>query len=382
MTTMSKKSESDYQLRSGEAGEAAPGFMPQIDYAPRFPKHYRPKIGLIGCGGISRSHLKAYLAAGLDVVALCDIDEAAARTRQEEYYPNAKIVTNSDELLAREDIEVVDIALHPKPRAAVIEAALKAGKHVLSQKPFALDLDEAERLVALAESKNLKLAVNQNGRWAPYVRCLHKIIEQGLIGDIHTANINLHWDHTWIRGKAFEKIHHIILYDFAVHWVDMTLGFFGHNAPKKVFGSVVHLPNQTIVPPLAAGALLEFEHGLANLSFDAFCVQGPAETLIITGSKGVATATGGVTSPSEIHLVTDQGEARIALQGSWFTEGFQGTMAELLCSIEEDREPSNSGRNNLVTLATVFAAIGSADSGQPLVPGANRQLDHRCVPDL
>src|SRR4029079_17535866 len=60
--------------------------------------------------------------------------------------------------------------------------------------------------------------------------------------------------------------------------------------------------------------------------------------------------------------------------GSWFPDGFHGTMGELLSAIEEKREPTNSARNNLDSLALCFAAVASADRGEPVVPGSVRTL--------
>ena len=139
-----------------------------LGYQPAEPKSYRPRIGLIGCGWVTEYQLKAYKHAGYDVVALCDCYEPKAIERQKQFYPAATVCTDAHQLLSRDDIDVVDIATHPAERVALIEAALNAGKHVLSQKPFVLDLDEGERLVALARKRNRKLAVNQNGRWAPH----------------------------------------------------------------------------------------------------------------------------------------------------------------------------------------------------------------------
>ncbi|MBT6767594.1 MAG: gfo/Idh/MocA family oxidoreductase, partial [Opitutales bacterium] len=68
------------------------------------------------------------------------------------------------------------------------------------------------------------------------------------------------------------------------------------------------------------------------------------------------------------------------LDGSWFDDGFKGAMLELLCSIEEDREPFNSAQNNLATLASVYAIIKSADNGNSVEVGENRQLGENCQP--
>ena len=97
---------------------------PVLPYRPRDPKRYRPNIGVIGCGGITKWHLTAYKKAGYNVMALCDIDIARAEMRRNEYYPDACTTDDHRQLLARDDIEVVDITTHPPQRPPIIEAAL------------------------------------------------------------------------------------------------------------------------------------------------------------------------------------------------------------------------------------------------------------------
>ena len=126
----------------------------EIRYQPQLPDNYRPPIGLIGCGGITKHHLTAYRAGGLDVVAMCDVDASLAAARRDEFYPQAAVSERAEDIFERDDIEVVDIATHPAERPPLIRAALRAGKHVLSQKPFVLDLDEGEALSFLFENFN------------------------------------------------------------------------------------------------------------------------------------------------------------------------------------------------------------------------------------
>lgn len=347
---------------------------PKLDCQPQSPKRYRSRIGLVGCGGITKAHLDAYRTAGWEVVALCDRVEAAAQQRRQEFYPGAEVYTDYRRLLARDDVDVVDIALHPELRVAVIEAALKADKHVLSQKPFVLDLDIGERLVTLANKQERKLAVNQNGRWAPYVRYLAQAIQRGLIGDVQTVAINLNWDHTWIRGTPFESVQHVVLYDFAIHWFDMAALFFHGRAARSVFAANAFAPRQQLKPPMIGSATVAFAGGTATLNFDAHSRFGAEESLCITGSHGTLRARGPVCAAHDVTLFTKRGFARPVLKGKWFNDGFRGTMGELLCAIEENREPSNSARENLRSLAICFAAVKAADTGKVQTPGKVRRL--------
>jgi predicted dehydrogenase len=365
------RKKTDYGLAEQTATKATKA--PDLLYRPRDPKKYRPAIALIACGGITEQHLKAYKAAKYNVVALCDADRAKAEKRREEFYPRAAIYTDYREVLERDDVEVMDIATHPDERMPIIRAAIEARKHVLSQKPFVVDLDEGKRLVELARKKNVKLAVNQNGRWAPHFSFIRHAIAAGLIGDVFAAHLAVHWNHNWIKGTHFENVKHIVLYDFAIHWFDILTTFIDRPA-KRVFASYTRSPSQEARPALLGQALVEYENAQATLTFDADVKFGQLDTTFVGGSKGTTTSSGPSLTEQSVTLYTDRGHASPKLKGNWFPDGFHGTMAELLCAIEENREPSNSAENNLQSLALCFAAVASAQTGQPQIPGHIRKL--------
>jgi predicted dehydrogenase len=347
---------------------------PVLPYEAPVPKSYRPQIALIGCGGIARNHLDAYRNKGYTVAVLCDTNLAAAKALRDEFFPEAHVTDDPEEIFSRSDIEVVDLALHPEPRLALIRRALEADKHVLSQKPFVTDIREGRKLVELAEQRGRKLAVNQNGRWAPYFSYLRQVLKHGLLGEIVSCDIHIAWDHTWIKGTRFEQIHHIVLYDFAIHWFDIVTCVFGGRVPKQVFARVERVPGQDIEPPLSAGALIGFDGGQASLVFHAGTRFATAESTVVTGTKGTFRSSGPVCANDRVSLTTADGQADIPLQGAWFNDGFAGAMGELLCAIEENREPENSARNNLRSLELCFAAVASADQSQPVVPGDVLQI--------
>ncbi len=347
---------------------------PELPYQPRNPRGYRPPIGLIACGGITAHHLAAYRHAGYDVVALCDLHEERARDRQQRYYPDAAVYTDYRELLRRDDVEVVDIATHPPERVPLIEAALQAGKHVLSQKPFVLDLDVGERLAELADRRNRTLAVNQNGRWAPHFSYIRQAIAHGYLGDVFSAHLSVHWDHSWVIGTPFDEIPDLVLYDFAIHWFDIVTQFFGDRQALSVYATTAHAAHQRPKPPLLAQALIAYDGAHASLAFDAAVEFGAQDRTYVAGSKGTASSVGPSLSEQYVQLYTAAGYSRPPLEGTWFLQGFHGSMAELLCAIEEGRQPNNAARDNLRSLALAFAAIASTHDGLPKVPGQVRRL--------
>ena len=133
-------------MEESKPPESTPLASLRLPYRPQDPQKYCPGIALVGCGGITRHHLQAYSQAGYRVVAFFDIDRQRAVERRDQFYPDATVHDRLEDLLADPAVEVVDIATHPPQRPPLIEAALLAGKHVLSQKPFVTDLGVGERL--------------------------------------------------------------------------------------------------------------------------------------------------------------------------------------------------------------------------------------------
>jgi predicted dehydrogenase len=348
--------------------------LPPLPYRPRDPATYNPAIGVIGCGGITKHHLRAYVAAGYRVTALCDIVPAAAEKRRQEYYPEAQVFEDYHGLLQLDDVEVVDVTTHPEVRGPIIADAIEAGKHVLSQKPYTLDLDEGERLADLADQRGVRLAVNQNARWAPHFSYMREAVHAELIGQVASVHCGVHWDHSWVQGTVFEKVYHLILYDFAIHWFDFLSTIMGKQRPLRVFASTAVSPTQEIMPALMGQACVEYPRAQASLIFDGHAQHGPWDEAYIGGSHGTLRSFGPSVNRQTVELTRDGGDYRPNLVGSWFPDGFHGTMAELLCAIEENRPPTNSARDNLRSLELSFAAVASAMRHEPIVPGTIRRL--------
>jgi predicted dehydrogenase len=351
-----------YALKSGAVAEIP---APELDYRPPMPRSYRPRIALIGAGGIAGAHLDAYRRAGFDVPVIASRTMARAVARRDEFFPDAVATDDVAGVIADPSIDVVDITPHPADRIPLIEAALEAGKHVLSQKPFVLDLATGWRLVELADRKGLKLAVNQNGRWAPHKAWMRAAVRGGLIGTPIGVHVAMHWNHGWIRGTPFEDIHELILYDFGIHWFDFVHSLVG-GRERSVRATMAMAAGQEARAPLMAECLVELDGGQASLVFDGATPFDPRDTTYIGATLGSLRAEGPDLGQQTVTLTTAAGRATPTLEGTWFNDGFRGAMGELLCAIEDDREPVNGARENLGSLRLAFAAIESARTGAPV----------------
>ena len=229
--------------------------------------------------------------------------------------------------------------------------AIEAGKHIVT------DLDFGLRIVEKAENKGVRLAVNQNGRWAPHWSYIRQAIKRGILGEVASVRLSVNWDHNWIAGSIFENI-----------------CFLGDKTPARLFASTAVAPGQRVKPPLLSQVLIEYPGAQAMIFFDANTCCGEQDATYVSGTKGSVLSVGPDLNEQAVTLATPEGLARPQLRGSWFPDGFHGTMGELLRAIEEKREPENAGRNNLKSLELCFAAIASAARKEPVTPGSVRKL--------
>ena len=200
--------------------------VPEID-APALP--YMPpaierdvRLAIIGCGGIASTHLAAYQSRGWKVVAFCDIDKNRAQSRAEQFFPDALVTDNPEDIFALDNMDAIDIATHTRHRPPLIMRAIECGHHVLSQKPFVTDIQTGSELIALAKQNGVMLCVNQNGRFAPHLSYIRELVTSGTLGRITSIHTQIHWNHTWIAGTPFAKMRDIVLYDFGIHWFDFV----------------------------------------------------------------------------------------------------------------------------------------------------------------
>lgn len=362
---------------------AASRLETELDYRPSFPEGYRPGIGIVGCGEVVRTaHLPGYRRFGQRVVGVYDVRPEATAGVCEQFGVET-VFRALDELLSNEEIEIVDVATHPDVRPALVRQALAAGKHVLAQKPLAPDLPTARGLVEEGERLGLVVAVNQNGRWAPAWRAATLLIEQGAIGDVVAVTHLYHHNYGFTIGTVFDEIEHLVLYDYSVHWFDITRCWLEGKAVGTVRACEYRAPNQPpeSKAPWGAWAAIDYEDGSSALIRGVGSVETtrPRKLFWIHGSegtiRGAVLGSGPVPGEELLELERDGTTTRFQLEGSWHTNGFAGAMGELVTAIVEKREPYNSARNNLLSLEMTLAACRSAeDDGRPVALGQERAL--------
>ncbi len=184
-------------------------------------------VGVIGTGFIGPAHVEALRRLpNAEVVALADIDEATARVKAESLGV-AQSYGDYRKLLARDDVRVVHICTPNHLHFEMSKKALEAGKHVVCEKPLAMEAREAAELVELAARKGLVNAVHFNVRYYPLMRQVKVMAQKGEIGDIFSVHGSYlqDWlyyatDYNWrLEPKLSGKSRAVA--DIGSHWMDL-----------------------------------------------------------------------------------------------------------------------------------------------------------------
>jgi predicted dehydrogenase len=225
------------------------------------------QIGVIGAGAIARrAHLPAWRSLrdslALRVTAIADTSAVAVAEAAEEFGIPASY-TSYEELLADPAIDVVDICAPTPAHHEIGMKALRAGKHVLMEKPMVLSLAEALDLYRAAQDSGRVLSVVQNYRYMDATKRASERVAMGNLGAVNSihANALTRFPSTWTVGTW---LYHprAVLYDFTPHVIDLLL-YLHKSRPRRVIATGRTLPDADFL--VAAQALIEFEDGSTAL---------------------------------------------------------------------------------------------------------------------
>ncbi len=187
-------------------------------------KTYR--AGLVGCGGMGRHHLRVLNdLPQFELVALCDIFPDAVNQSGDEYGVEARYL-DFDQMYDEANLDLVTVATQTRGHHAPVVTALRRGISVLCEKPIAIDLVEADDMVAAAERSGAKIAINQQNHVNPGIRKAQAMVGEGIIGDVVLVRG---------RNKAGRKSGNEFM-EMGTHVADMMLCFGG--TPEWCSGTV------------------------------------------------------------------------------------------------------------------------------------------------
>jgi len=180
-------------------------------------------VGIVGCGEISKAHLKAWSRLGdAQVNAVCDLNiqlakDVAHKWRVPSFYQDFS------QMLENEDLTILSVCTPPKVRSQVVLPAAERGIHVIVEKPFALTVGEADKMLEAAKLNGVNLTVVHSYLWLPVVKEAISIVQEGKIGTVSGLDIRLisdgkdhmtqdkdHWCHRLPGGRFGEALPHPI----------------------------------------------------------------------------------------------------------------------------------------------------------------------------
>ena len=201
------------------------------------------KVGIIGTGGIAGAHITGYQKTeGVELYAACDVIKERVEAVAERH-GFKKVFTSFEEMVKDPELEVVSVCTPPFAHKDAAIAALEAGKHVLCEKPMALNGDQAQEMVdaykkVRRKHKNL-FSIGFNARWGQSAQTLKRIIDEGELGEVYYGRAVSHRRRGvpgWgvFTNKALNGGGPMI--DIGVHALDMALWLMGHPKPVSVYG--------------------------------------------------------------------------------------------------------------------------------------------------
>jgi predicted dehydrogenase len=334
------------------------------------------RVGILGCGKIARLHAEGYRVAPqlAQVVVCCDeYSEELARKMAQPF--QAEVTTSWRSVIDRRDVDAISICMPPFQHAEIALAAAAVGKHVLVEKPMAMNLAECKAMVAAANRAGTVLMVGQNQRFQPEHVQIKTLLDRQAIGRIVAIRFDcnqfvkhMYPPDSWIFDKQLSGGGMIA--QTAVHKIDLMRHFFGEVDEVAAFNGYTGLNpgyrpdgNEDI-----AAFLMNFESGIVGEAFYLFAAHKvpiptmTGELTIFYGEKGIIhNVLGWQIYSSEIPEFSG-GLTKLDIPTYPYADSVVAEIRHFLESIQQQKEPITSGRDNLGTMAVIDALYEAAAS--------------------
>jgi predicted dehydrogenase len=332
------------------------------------------RVVQVGAGSFGRSWAGIVAAApGIELVAIAEpFEQARERVRADLNGWSGPLVASLDEALAQADADAVLVITPPDSHHAVVTSALRAGKHVLVEKPLAPTIAEASDLIETADAAGRTLMVSQNYRFRRPTRTAAKLIAEGELGDLVNLRIYFQRDTRFLFEGDFRYLmRHPLILDMSIHHFDLIRTITGQDV-RRIDARSWRIPDSKYVHDPAAAALIELESGVPVV-YEGSWASYVDETSWngnwdIIGTKGRLTWTGGVTDgfAGELALTIWGEPPHIVEQVEVPFVDRAGTLEAFRESVLAGAEPETSARDNIRSLAIVLGCVESIERGTPV----------------
>ncbi|AGX03119.1 MULTISPECIES: Gfo/Idh/MocA family protein [Bacillaceae] len=333
------------------------------------------KIGVIGCGSIAKHrHLPEYHLNGrAEIMAVCDIVEERAMDMAALYH--AEAYTSYEDLLENPEIDAVSVCTPNYLHAPISIAALKAGKHVLCEKPMAVSVEEAESMIEAARKYGKKLMIGHNQRFVPSHQKARAFIASGEAGKVYSFRTAFGhggpegWSADGKDSWFFRKSEAFIgaMGDLGVHKADLIRYLLGEEITQAgAFVEASSKENSDVDD--TAVCILKTESGvIGTLAASWSYVSKEDNSTIIYAENAILRLEDDPVNSLVIQYKNGE-TLKYELGGIQTNEEGKQTQSHVIStfidSIAEDKEPPVSGEEGLKSLRVVLAALESGQSGK------------------
>ncbi|ERN52864.1 Gfo/Idh/MocA family oxidoreductase [Alkalihalophilus marmarensis] len=333
------------------------------------------KVGLIGCGRIAAKHVDSINKCnGIEIIGLSDINQNNIEKLKKQVHKNGYLRSflNYKDLLRHDDVELIVITSPSNTHAEIAEAALKADKHVLVEKPLSLSLDDARKLNELSLKYNKHLLVSHQLRFLRVITMLKEMINKHSFGDIYYSAVTIElnrsedyfkeakWRGTWELDGG-------MLLNQGIHLIDLMVWLMGD--VDYVHGQVVK-KNLIKETEDAAIGILSFRNGSKGI-IQANTITQPNNlgiSLKVFGEKGTVALRGDkLQIRDRWHVSNSQYNELTKQLGTEENEHVK--MYEAILKLMKEGKASTSlvsGETAIQSLETILAIYKSALDSKPI----------------
>lgn len=338
------------------------------------------KYALIGCSRIASNHVKAAKNNKLDILAVCDVfaDKMPLIIEKEGLHSGVRQYTDYKEMVVKEKPDLISIATGSLTHAEMALFCIERGINVIVEKPIAMSITDADKIVEAAKKNNVKVCVCHQNRFNTAVQELKKAVEQGRFGRMSHGTLHVRWNRsqsyysqspwrgTWAQDGG-------CLMNQCIHGIDLLIWLLGGEV-SRVYGTTRKQLHDYLEAEDVGLAILQFKNGVIAAVEGTVNVfpKNLEETLYIFGERGTVKLGGTSTNNIDIwqfdnETSNDQKNKGLVLQTSTAQgEGHTKLFADMIDAVKNNRKPyvdEIAGRN---ALEIVLAIYKSAQTGQPV----------------
>ena len=337
---------------------------------------------LIGCGRIATNHMKAAVNNKLNIVAVCDVKpeamEALLAKHGLENDASIKRYTDYKQMIEENDIELASIATESGNHAEIALYCIDQGVNLIIEKPMAMNMNDAEKIIRRSEAKGVKVSACHQNRFNVAIQELRRAVEAGRFGKLSHGSIHVRWNRdrgyydqapwrgTWAQDGG-------CLMNQCIHGIDLLRWMMGDEV-EEVYGVTQQQFHDYLECEDVGMAVVKFKNGAVGTIEGTTNVypKNLEETLYIFGEAGTVKIGGTSTNNIDVWNFAEESEEDQKNKGlqeatsNVYGNGHTSLFADMIEAIEQDRKPyvdAVAGRN---ALEMILAIYQSAATGKPV----------------